>query len=104
MMGAVVFLIVFIVGLGITLASPSIPPGMDIYLMLNVPTVDYPVLGIPATTLVAAVFNGVIYGVIVWLAYSVISAVTGKGKKEQQVQQTVTVQTGAPEKKTSNQT
>ena len=59
-MGAAVFLIVFVIGLGATLVSPAIPPGMDLYLMLNVPTVDYPVLGIPTTTLVAAVFNGVI--------------------------------------------
>jgi hypothetical protein len=38
--------------------------------MLNVATTDYPVLGIPATTLVIAVFNGVFYGIIAWLAFT----------------------------------
>jgi hypothetical protein len=39
--------------------------------MLNVPTVnDHSVLGVPVTTLVIAIFNGVVYGIIVWLVYT----------------------------------
>jgi len=68
--GAIVFLIVFFAILLLTLASPYFPPGMQIYGLLGVPETDYPVLGIPVTTLVSAVFNGVIYGVIAWLIFT----------------------------------
>ena len=61
--------------------------------MLNVPETDYPVLGIAATTLVIGVFNGVVYGIVVWLIFTIISAATGRRKKEQTtIQQTVNVQ------------
>jgi uncharacterized membrane protein (DUF106 family) len=35
---------------------------------------DYKVLGIEVPTLVAAVFNAVIYGVIIWLIYDLFIA------------------------------
>ena len=81
MKGALVFLAVFAVLLVVTLGYPSLPPGMQIYGMLGVPSSDYPVLGVPVTTLAAAVFNGVVYGVIVWLVFSVA---TGMGRKKEQ--------------------
>jgi len=68
--GAVVFLVVFIAFIFITLAIPSLPPGGWIYDALNVPDTDYPVLGIGATKLRIAIFNGAVFGVIAWLAYS----------------------------------
>ena len=68
--GAIVFLIVFFAVLIATLASPGIPPGRALYGLLGVPETDYPVLGIPATTLVIAVFNGVVFGVIAWLIFT----------------------------------
>jgi len=71
MRGALVFLAVFFAVLVATLAYPSMPPGPQLYGLLNVPTTDYPVLGIPATTLVIAVFNGVVYGIIAWLAFTI---------------------------------
>jgi len=71
MRGAIVFLAVFFAVLVATLAYPSMPPGSQLYGLLNVPTTDYPVLGIPATTLVIAVFNGVVYGIIAWLAFTI---------------------------------
>jgi hypothetical protein len=64
MKGAIVFLIVFVLGVLITLGNTSLPPGNIIYGMLNVPSINYPVLGIPATTLIISVFNGVVYGFI----------------------------------------
>jgi ABC-type Fe3+ transport system permease subunit len=70
MRGAIVFIVVFILGLLLTLSYQDLPPGRQIYDALNLPTPDYEVLGIQVTTLVIAVFNGVIYGVIVWLIYS----------------------------------
>jgi di/tricarboxylate transporter len=71
MRGALVFLAVFFAVLVATLAYPSMPPGPQLYSLLNVPTTDFPVLGIPATTLVIAVFNGVVYGIIAWLAFTI---------------------------------
>jgi hypothetical protein len=53
----------------ITLGAPTIPPGKAIYDAIA-PTTEEEVVGVNATTLSIAVFNGVIYGVIVWLIYS----------------------------------
>jgi len=78
MKGALVFIAVFIIFLAITLAYSDLPPGKQIYEALNVPTTDYQVLGIQATTLIEAVFNGVIYGIIVWIIYSVAARATKK--------------------------
>jgi len=75
MRGAIVFLVVFFAVLVATLAYPSMPPGPQLYNLLNVPTTDYPVLGIPATTLVIAVFNGVVYGIIAWLVFTITQKV-----------------------------
>ena len=68
--GAIVFLVAFFAMLVATLAAPSIPPGRALYNLLGVPDTDYPVLGIPTTTLVIAVFNGVVYGIIAWLIFT----------------------------------
>jgi di/tricarboxylate transporter len=68
--GAIVFLVVFFALLLATLTVPDIPPGRALYGLLGVPDTEYPVLGIPATTLVIAVFNGVFYGVIAWLVFT----------------------------------
>lgn len=74
MKGAAVFLIVFLAMLLLTLAVPEIPPGKFIYDAIVDVETDYPILGVPATTLVAAIFNGAIYGVIVWLIYDLFIA------------------------------
>jgi hypothetical protein len=68
--GAIVFLMVFFAMLLATLAYPTMQPGRQIYSLLGVPDTDYPVLGIPTTTLVIAVFNGVVYGIIAWLIFT----------------------------------
>jgi hypothetical protein len=68
--GAIVFLAVFVILLLATLALPNIPPGEMLYGLLGVPKTDYPVLGVQATNLVMAIFNGVIYGVIAWLIFT----------------------------------
>jgi ABC-type Fe3+ transport system permease subunit len=87
MRGAIVFLAVFIIVLLATLPYPSLPPGAQIYNALNVPTTDYQVLGVPATTLIIAVFNGAIYGIIAWLIYTIADrARKSKPQKQQQSQ------------------
>lgn len=68
--GAIVFLVVFFAMLFVTLASPDFPPGRQIYDSLGIAETDYSVLGIQTTTLVCAVFNGVIFGVIAWLIFT----------------------------------
>lgn len=73
MKGALVFLASFIVFLVITLVYPVLPPGIQIYGALNIAQSNYPVVGIPITTLACAVFNGVIYGVVIWLIYTLLS-------------------------------
>jgi len=72
MRGALVFLIVFAVFLVATLGYSEILPGKALYHLLGVPETDYLVLGVPATLLVEAIFNGVIYGVIAWLVFSIV--------------------------------
>lgn len=72
MKGALVFLASFIVFVAITLIYPVLPPGVQIYGLLGIAESTYPVLGIPITTLACAIFNGVIYGIIIWLIYSLI--------------------------------
>ena len=74
-LGAVIFLVVFFVSIAVTLANTSIPPGQQFYNMLNIPITDYLVLGIAATTLIIAVFNGVFYGVIAWLVYTIANRI-----------------------------
>ena len=73
MKGALVFLAVFFAALLVTVSTPSTPPGLSIYYALGFPETDYPLLGIPAPTFAAAILNGVIYGIIVWLIYSLAS-------------------------------
>jgi hypothetical protein len=68
--GAIVFLIAFFGALVLTLASPYLPPGRQLYALFGVPDSTYPVLGIPVTTLVVAVLNGVFFGVIAWLIFT----------------------------------
>lgn len=80
MRGALVFLAVFFILLIVSLGGSSIPPGHALYGMLGVPETRYPVLGIPVTTLVIAVFNGVVYGFVAWLIYSLT---LGRRKKAQ---------------------
>ncbi len=58
--GAIVFVLVFAVGLGLTLGSPDLPPGRMLYRMLGVQEISLPTLGVPTTTLVSGVFNGVV--------------------------------------------
>ena len=70
MKGAIVFVVAFIIFLAATLAYPELPPGRQIYDLLGVEETTEPVLGISVTTLVCAIFNGVIYGIIIWLVFT----------------------------------
>lgn len=97
MKGAIVFLVVFAIVVVITLGYTSIPPGKAIYdiVLPNTETYtrDYPIAGTDAFHLIIAVFNGVIYGFIAWLIFTL--ATMGKKKdKNQNIQQVVNVNVG----------
>jgi hypothetical protein len=99
MIGAVIFVIFFLAFLGISLGMPTLPPGNMIFDILKIPIPDYLVLGIPANTLIPAIVNGVVYGFIIWLIFSVVSAATGRNKKKgETISQSVTVHVGDKEK------
>jgi len=83
MKGAIVLLIVFAVFLALTLGYRDLPPGRQLYSLLGVPETEYPVLGIPTITLVSALFNGAIYGVIAWLIYTFVER--ARRKRQAQV-------------------
>ena len=97
MKGALVFLVVFAIVLIATLAYPSIPPGKSLYqaVLPNTEqyTSTYPIAGTNAFALIIGVFNGVIYGFIAWLIFTL--ATMGKKKeKPQNIQQVVNVNVG----------
>jgi hypothetical protein len=83
MKGAVVFLVVFAIFVVITLIYPSLPPGGLIYSAVGGVNVNYAILGIQVPKLVPAVFNGIVYGFIVWLIYDLASGVMERRKKTQ---------------------
>ena len=93
MKGAIIFIISFLAFFGISIGMPTLPPGHMIFGILNIPMIDYPVLGIPADRFIIGIVNGVVYGFIIWLVFTVINAATGKNKN-QTISQTVNVQVG----------
>ncbi len=71
MRGAIIFVAAFLIFLVITLGYQQLPPGEPIYNAVGLPeTVEYEVLGLQAKLLIIAIFNGIIYGIIIWLIYT----------------------------------
>jgi len=107
MKGAIVFLIVFAIALVITMGNTAIPPGKAIYdaaLPNTEPASGYLVGGkIDAVTLIISVFNGVIYGFIAWLVFTLLMMVFKKDKK-QNIQQTVNVNIKGNDKEKATKT
>lgn len=87
MRGAIIFVAAFLIFVLITLGYQDLPPGKQISDALGLPeTLDYDVLGLPASVLIVAVFNGVIYGVIIWFIFWLAekAGVVPKGQKKQE--------------------
>ncbi len=74
MKGAIVFLAAFLLFLVITLGYSGLPPGRQIYDAIVGAESDYLVSGIPVTALAIGVFNGVIYGVIIYVVYWILTS------------------------------
>jgi hypothetical protein len=103
MKGALVFLAVFAIMLVVTLGNPTIPFGQQIYTAIGGVNTNYPIAGIPVSTLVPAVFNGVVYGVIVWIIYSIVASATRKDKNQtQNINQNVNLNAPDKEKDTTS--
>ena len=94
MKGALVFLLVFALLVVLTLGNVDIPPGKAIYQAVLPGTEaaeGYLVGGsVDAITAIIAVFNGVIYGFIAWLIFTILMMLFGK-KEKNKVNVNVTV-------------
>jgi hypothetical protein len=67
--GAIVFIIAFLIFLAATLAYTELPPGNMISDSMGIdPTIEWN--GFIVRTLISAIFNGIIYGVIIWLVFT----------------------------------
>jgi hypothetical protein len=72
--GAIVFLAAFLLFLAITLGYQSLPPGRQIYDGVVGAESDYLVSGVPVTALAVGIFNGVIYGFIIYVVYWLLTS------------------------------
>jgi hypothetical protein len=66
----VIFMGVFWVVMLATFPFPGLPPGEEIVKFLNISLADISGTGISTTVLLAAVFNGLIYGAVASLIYA----------------------------------
>jgi len=72
--GAIVFLAAFLLFLVISLGYADLPPGRQIYDGIVGAESDYSVGGVPVTLLAIGIFNGVIYGVIIFVVYWLLTS------------------------------
>ncbi|MFP4000743.1 MAG: hypothetical protein ACLFSM_08210 [Thermoplasmata archaeon] len=80
MKGALVFIAVFAIAMVITLGSLDISPGREIYDAIGGEETDHQILGVEVPTLISASFNGIFYGIIEFVVYS-LAAWTGVLKR-----------------------
>ncbi|HML03051.1 MAG TPA: hypothetical protein VK487_06720 [Candidatus Bathyarchaeia archaeon] len=76
MKGALVFIGVFVIVFLVTLGVTSLPPGQAIYNKLNLPASvkTYKVAGaIYGNVLIEAIFNAAIYGLVVWVVFTILT-------------------------------
>ncbi len=74
MKGAIVFLAAFLLFLLISLGYSALPPGRQIYDAAIGTESDYFVSGIPVTLLAIGIFNGVIWGLIIYVVFWVLES------------------------------
>lgn len=74
MKGALVFLAAFLLFLVISLGYSALPPGRQIYDAVVGAESDYEVSGTPITLLAIGIFNGVIYGVIIYIVFWLLTS------------------------------
>ena len=81
MKGVIVFLVAFLLFLAITLGYQGLPPGRAIYDAIVGAESNYQVVGVPITQLAVAIFNGAIYGIIVYVVFWVLDSYVFKKDK-----------------------
>ncbi len=74
MKGAIVFLAAFLLFLVISIGYAGLPPGRQIYDAVVGTESDFDVSGIPVTLLAIGIFNGVIYGIIIYIIFWVLTS------------------------------
>ena len=74
MKGAIVFIVAFLLFLAITLGYTALPPGRQIYDAVVGAESDTVVSGVSVTALAIGVFNGVIYGFIIYIIYWLLTS------------------------------
>ena len=74
MKGAIIFLAAFLLFLVISLGYSGLPPGRQIYDAVVGTESDYEVNGTPVTLLAIGIFNGVIYGIIIYIIFWVLTS------------------------------
>ncbi len=74
MKGAIVFLAAFLLFLVISLGYSGLPPGRQIYDAVIGTESDVEVSGTPVTLLAIGIFNGVIYGIIIYIIFWVLTS------------------------------
>ena len=74
MKGASVFLAAFLLFLAITLGYQALPPGRQIYDAIVGAEAETSVGGISVTSFAVGVFNGVIYGVIIFVVFWILTS------------------------------
>jgi len=72
--GAIVFLAAFLLFLVISLGYSGLPPGRQIYDAVVGTESDFEVSGTPVTLLAIGIFNGVIYGIIIYIIFWVLTS------------------------------
>lgn len=74
MKGAIVFLAAFLLFLVISLGYSGLPPGRQIYDSVVGAESDYEVSGTPVTLLAIGIFNGVVYGAIIYIIFWILTS------------------------------
>ena len=86
MIGALIFVVFFFLGFLATLAIPDLPVGPWILDYVGIPHVEYEIGGFSAWLLMCSIVNGVVYGFISWLIFSIANLIwrsaAEKGKRE----------------------
>ncbi len=81
MIGGIVFLIFFFLLSIMTLSFPYIPPGNDLQRILHIPYSATPVWGYSTWVVINAILNGLVYGVTMWIVFSIAKYIYEKRKE-----------------------
>ena len=74
MKGAIVFLAAFLLFLAISIGYQDLPPGRQIYDAAVGDESDYEVSGVPITVLAIGIFNGVVWGFIIYVVFWLLTS------------------------------